>query len=131
MTSSGSWPSSPTARGSRAVFSADGGGALPGLGGAALSGGGGGDGFGDGAGAGASAALGTAAGTSTDGGLDTNAAFGLVASAAMGARPGSPDDAAVAESRSEGCAEVARFLATGERDRLPRGSRGGRAFLRR
>ena len=77
------------------MFSADGGGALPGLGGTALSGGGGGDGFGDGAGAGASAALGTAAGTPADGGL--NAAFGLVA-AAMGARSVSPDDAAAPES---------------------------------
>ena len=96
------------------------GGALAGLVGATRSGGGGGAGFGT------SAALGTAAELMS--GFCVKAAFGLVAVATMGACPGSSEDVAVVEPRSAGFAETALFRSLGERDRLPRGSRGGRSL---
>ena len=96
MTSSGNWPcSGSVARGSRAASPAGGdagGGALPGLIGTGRSGG---------AGFGTNAALGTAAASLP--GLGAKAALGLVAFGTTGACPGSPEDAAVAESRSLGC----------------------------
>ena len=116
-------------RGSRTVSPTGGGaggGALAGLNGAARPGGGGGADFGSDAGFGANAALGTAAASLS--GFGAKAALGLVAFGTTGACPGSPEDAAVAESRSVGCAETALFRSTGESDLLPRGSRGGRSF---